>query len=108
MIIFFSVAVLCPLCIAFTIAGFGVLDRAKVDTDFNHYAEKADPSSFLKMPANALVNIAYSLVGIYWINYTRKKEGKYKMWGSPWCRPWCRPWGRPWCGGGQFYYFFDN
>lgn len=76
MIVFASVAVLFPLIIAFGIAGFKVLDKAKVDTDFDLYAEKADLESFLKMPANALVNIAYSAVGFYWIYYTRKKESK--------------------------------
>ena len=71
-----SIAVLFPLCIAFAVAGFRILDKAKVDTDFGHYAEKADPESFLKIPANALINIAYIAVGLYWIYHTRKRESK--------------------------------
>lgn len=68
--------VLIPLSLAFLITWFKVLDRAKVELGLEHYAEKGDPKSFLKMPANALVNIGYSILGMYWIIFARRSEKK--------------------------------
>ncbi|EDO49776.1 predicted protein, partial [Nematostella vectensis] len=70
--------VLVPLCLAASITLYGVLDRAKVELGFEHYTEKADPNSMLKMPANALVNFGYLILGIYWILVTKKTQQKLK------------------------------
>ena len=68
--------VLIPLSLAFLITWFKVLDRAKVELGLEHYAEPGDAKSFIKMPANALVNVGYSIIGLYWIIRTRKNEKK--------------------------------
>lgn len=68
--------VLFPLILTFLVTWLRLLDRAKVELGLEHYAEKGDPNSFLKMPANALVNIGYALVGIYWIRRTKLRDKK--------------------------------
>ena len=71
--------VLFPLLSAFAVAWtFTIFERAKVELGVEHYAEKGDPSTFLKMPANASVNLGYVLVGIYWLWETRKLPKKLK------------------------------
>jgi len=39
------------------------------------YAEPYDPQSLLKMPANALVNLAYPVVGLYWLRRIGSVDG---------------------------------
>lgn len=71
--------VLFPLLSAFAVVGtFTIFERAKVELGLEHYAEKGDPSTFLKMPANASVNLGYVLVGIYWLWKTRQLQKKLK------------------------------
>ena len=70
------VVVLVPLAFAFFVVWLRIFDSAKVELGFQHYAEKADPSSFLKMPANATINLGYALVGLYWLWKTRRVEAK--------------------------------
>jgi len=66
--------VLIPLILTFLIIWLKLLDRAKVELGLEHYAERGDPNSFLKMPANALVNIGYTVLGIYWILRAKKHK----------------------------------
>ncbi|XP_041469802.1 transmembrane protein 187-like [Lytechinus variegatus] len=68
---FLSVAV--PLAVLVLIVHSGLFDSIKVETGYDHYAEPADSKlgpipfpSCIKMPANALVNIGYMLVAMYW------------------------------------------
>jgi len=71
--------VLFPLLSAFAVVWtFTTFERAKVELGVEHYAEKGDPSTFLKMPANASVNLGYVLVGIHWLWETRKLQKKLK------------------------------
>ena len=73
---FLSVAV--PLATLLFIARMSVFGRVKIELGFDHYAEKADQNSLLKMPANACINAGYCLVGLYWILITKKREHKLK------------------------------
>lgn len=68
---FVSVAI--PLAVMVLTAHSGLFDSIEVETGYDHYAEPADSKlgpipfpSFIKMPANALVNIGYLLVALYW------------------------------------------
>ena len=73
------VYVLCPLLSAFIVVWtFTIFDHAKVELGFEHYAEKAQPDTFLKMPANATVNLGYSLVGVYWLWRVNKRKTKLR------------------------------
>ncbi|RMX37029.1 hypothetical protein pdam_00005066 [Pocillopora damicornis] len=57
---------------------FTIFERVNVELGLEYYAEKGDPSTFLKMPANASVNLGYLLVGLYWLWKIRKLEKKLK------------------------------
>ena len=57
---------------------FTIFERAKVELGFEHYAEKADPSTFLKMPANASINLGYFVVGLCWLWRVRKLKKNLK------------------------------
>lgn len=71
--------VLFPLALAFAVVwAFTIFDHVKVELGLEHYAEKGDPSTFLKMPANASVNLGYVLVGLYWLRKIRKLQKKLK------------------------------
>lgn len=73
------VYVLFPLLSAFAVVWtFTIFDHAVVELGFEHYAEKADPSSFLKMPANASINLGYTLVGLYWLWKTLQLKKKLR------------------------------
>lgn len=73
------VYVLFPLLSAFVVVWtFTIFDRAKVELGFEHYAEKAQPDTFLKMPANATVNLGYSLLGVYWLWRVNKRKTKLR------------------------------
>ena len=74
-----SLYVLLPLLAAFAIVwAFTIFERVNVELGLEHYAEKGDPSTFLKMPANAAVNLGYVLLGIYLLRKTRKLQKKLK------------------------------
>jgi len=47
----------------------GCFQRAVAETGADHYAERTDPQSFLKMPFNALVNSGYVVVGLFWLSH---------------------------------------
>lgn len=72
---FISVTV--PLGVMLLTIYSGLYDTVKAETGYDHYAEPADSKlgpipfpSFIKMPANTLVNIGYLLVALYWGVYT--------------------------------------
>ena len=70
-----SLFVLFPLLSAFAVVwSFRIFERAKVELGFEHYAEKADPTTFLKMPANAGINFGYTVVGLYWLWRVKKQK----------------------------------
>lgn len=74
-----SLYVLFPLLAAFAVVWtFTIFERVNVELGLEHYAEKGDPSTFLKMPANASVNLGYALLGIYLLRKTRKLQKKLK------------------------------
>ena len=74
-----SLFVLFPLLSAFAVVWtFRIFERAKVELGFEHYAEKADATTFLKMPANAGVNFGYTVVGLYWLWRVKKQEKKLR------------------------------
>lgn len=74
-----SLYVLFPLLSAFAVVWFfTIFECAKVEFGLEHYAEKGDPSTFLKMPANATVNLGYVLVGLNWLWKVRKLQKKLK------------------------------
>lgn len=77
MIVKCFIYVFIPFLLTFFLTWLKLLDRAKVELGLEHYAEKGEPNSFLKMPANALVNIGYSLLGLYWIGRTRTRRKKF-------------------------------
>lgn len=58
-------------------------DRSLVSTGQSEYAEPLDSSSFLKMPFNALVNIGYVVVGVYWLLGPLRADGVYSERFSP-------------------------
>ena len=47
----------------------------RIEVGFHQYAELVDPTTLLKMPYNAAINIGYILVGIYWL----KKVGRARL-----------------------------
>ena len=74
-----SLFVLFPLLSAFAVVWtFRIFERAKVELGFEHYAEKADPTTFLKMPANAGVNFGYTVLGLYWLWKVQKQKKKLR------------------------------
>ena len=71
--------VLIPLLSAFAVVwAFTIFERAKVELGLEHYAERGDPSTFLKMPANASVNLGYVVVGVNWLWKIGKLRKKLK------------------------------
>jgi len=44
-----------------------LFSRIPVSTGPDEYAEPYDEHSVLKMPANALVNLVYLLIGVCWL-----------------------------------------
>lgn len=71
--------VLFPLLSAFVVVWtFTIFERAKVELGFEHYAEKADPSTLLKMPVNASINLGYTLLGLYWLWKIQKLKKKLR------------------------------
>ena len=71
--------VLIPILSAFAVVKtFTFFERANVELGFQHYAEKADPNTFLKMPANACINLGYGLVGLYWLWKVNRRKKKLR------------------------------
>ncbi|XP_020775839.1 transmembrane protein 187 [Boleophthalmus pectinirostris] len=71
--------VIVPFLICITLANTSLFDRVKVDLTYDHYAEKVvDYFPFLiAMPFNSLINIAYMLMGLFWLlKYRDKNETK--------------------------------
>ncbi|XP_019519859.1 PREDICTED: transmembrane protein 187 [Hipposideros armiger] len=61
------VAVVSCLCVA--TVHTGVFDSVLVQVGYEHYAEApvASLPAFLAMPFNSLINLAYVLLGVYWL-----------------------------------------
>ncbi|XP_053153876.1 transmembrane protein 187 [Hemicordylus capensis] len=61
------------LCVG--VAALGVFDGIHTDVGYEHYAEPTVPGfpAVLAMPANCLVNLAYLLLGWYWLPSGGKK-----------------------------------
>lgn len=59
------------LCVA--LANTRLFDAVEVDLSYEHYAEqKVDYlPAFLSMPCNCLINLAYILMGLYWLLWHR-------------------------------------
>lgn len=55
------------------LANTGLFDRVAVDLSYEHYAEPRVEHlpSFLAMPCNCLVNVAYIVMGLYWLRRPR-------------------------------------
>ncbi|XP_066535210.1 transmembrane protein 187 [Hoplias malabaricus] len=64
------VHVLVPFILCVAVANTGLFDQVSVDTNYEHYAERALPHlpAFLAMPFNCLVNAGYTVVGVYWLH----------------------------------------
>ncbi|XP_062852364.1 transmembrane protein 187 [Trichomycterus rosablanca] len=63
------VHVLIPLLLCVVLVNTDLFDAVLVDTSYDHYAEKrvAQLPVFLAMPFNCVVNVGYTIVGIYWL-----------------------------------------
>ncbi|KAJ6654528.1 hypothetical protein lerEdw1_006835 [Lerista edwardsae] len=61
------------LCVG--VVASGIFDDVHVDIGYEHYAEPTMPGfpAALAMPANCLVNLAYALLGWYWLPSGGKK-----------------------------------
>lgn len=70
------VAVASCLCTATVFAG--VFDGIFVQVGYEHYAEApvASLPAFLAMPFNSLVNVAYVLLGMYWLRRRARAPGR--------------------------------
>ncbi|XP_019625783.1 PREDICTED: transmembrane protein 187-like [Branchiostoma belcheri] len=67
-----AISVLIPVAMATAITWLGCFDSVVTELGFQHYGEHPDHSipflpSQLKMPANTLVNMGYTLLGVMWI-----------------------------------------
>lgn len=49
------------------IANSNLSKAVHVEVGFHQYAERVDPTTILKMPFNAIINLGYVAVGIYWL-----------------------------------------
>eukprot|EP00058_Branchiostoma_floridae_P014563 XP_002600051.1 hypothetical protein BRAFLDRAFT_79694 [Branchiostoma floridae] len=68
-----AISVVIPVAMATAITWLGCFDSVITDLGFQHYGEHPDHDipllpSQLKMPANTLVNLGYTLLGFLWIN----------------------------------------
>ncbi|XP_029913562.1 transmembrane protein 187 [Myripristis murdjan] len=61
--------VLVPFLVCIALANTSLFDGVQVDLSYDHYAEKTVEHlpAFLAMPCNCLVNLAYILMGLYWL-----------------------------------------
>lgn len=58
-----------PFIICIALANTTLFDDVKVDLTYDHYAEKTVDHLpfFIAMPFNSLINIAYMLMGLFWL-----------------------------------------
>lgn len=58
------------------LANTGLFERVSVDLSYEHYAEQRVEHlpPFLAMPCNNLVNVAYVLMGLYWLRWPRAAD----------------------------------
>lgn len=65
------VSLACALFVA--LANTDLFERVAVDLSYEHYAEPRVEQlpSFLAMPCNCLVNVAYVIMGLYWLRWPR-------------------------------------
>lgn len=58
-----------PFLICIALANTSLFDDVKVDLTYDHYAEKtvAYLPFFITMPFNCLINVAYMLLGLFWL-----------------------------------------
>ncbi|KAM4818277.1 transmembrane protein 187 [Thomomys bottae] len=56
-------------CVCVAIVSMGVFDDVFVQVGYEHYAEAVDARlpAFVAMPFNSLINLAYVLLGVYWL-----------------------------------------
>ncbi|XP_068178790.1 transmembrane protein 187 [Antennarius striatus] len=72
-----------PFVLCVTLANTSLFDEVKVDLAYDHYAERRVDylPSFLAMPCNCLVNLAYIYMGLYWLLNCRgvkeTEQGRY-------------------------------
>ena len=62
------------MAIVLLVVSQGIFDSAPVEVGYKYYAEKPDSKlggfvfpDWIKMPANTLVNVGYSIVGLHWL-----------------------------------------
>lgn len=68
-----------PFIICVALANTSLFDDVKVDLTYDHYAEKTVDylPFFIAMPFNSLINVAYMLMGLFWLlKYREKHETK--------------------------------
>ncbi|CAL1602428.1 unnamed protein product [Knipowitschia caucasica] len=71
--------VIVPFLLCTALANTSLFDEVNVDLTYDHYAEQTVDflPRFLAMPFNSLINIAYTLMGLYWLlKYRDKSETK--------------------------------
>jgi hypothetical protein len=59
-----------------------ISDRITVNGGPEEYSEYYDENSFLKMPFNAMVNIGYVIIGIYWLIRIKSIKSKYSSYSK--------------------------
>lgn len=65
-------------CFCTAIVYTGVFDGVFVQVGYEHYAEPpvASLPAFLAMPFNSLINLAYVLLGVYWLQRNGRAPGR--------------------------------
>uniref|UniRef100_A0A3Q4BHW3 Uncharacterized protein n=1 Tax=Mola mola TaxID=94237 RepID=A0A3Q4BHW3_MOLML len=65
-----------PFALCAALANSGLFDGVEVELSSEHYAEKrvAELPALLAMPCNCLVNLAYVVMGLYWLCCYRDAE----------------------------------
>ena len=64
-------AILFGVTICTAIAHSNLSRSVHVEVGFHQYAELVDPTTLLKMPFNAIVNIGYIIIGFFWLMKVR-------------------------------------
>lgn len=65
-----------PILFCVIVANTSLFHAVAVDLSYDHYAEPRVDSlpSFLAMPCNCLINVAYALMGLYWLLLRNGKD----------------------------------
>ncbi|XP_016890459.1 transmembrane protein 187 [Cynoglossus semilaevis] len=65
-----------PFLFCVIVANTSLFHAVAVDLSYDHYAEPRVDSlpSFLAMPCNCLINVAYALMGLYWLLLRHGKD----------------------------------